>query len=69
MTRLVTLQFSSLTSLKALQMKINLMFFEVSAQGKLLHCAYTDEQIALAKAKFNAVIVDKNGVRQPSIGS
>jgi hypothetical protein len=69
MKRQVTLQFLSLNSLKALQMKINLIFFEVSAQGKLLHCACTDEQVALAKAKFNAVIVDKNGVRQPSMGA
>jgi hypothetical protein len=65
MKRQVTLQFLSLNSLKALQMKINLIFFEVSAQDKLLHCACTDEQIALAKTKFNAVVVDKLGIRSP----
>lgn len=62
MKRLVTLQFPTLDSLKAFQMKINLMFFEVSAKEKLLHCACTDDQIVLAKTKFRAVIVDRYDV-------
>lgn len=66
MKRQVTLQFLTLISLKAFQTKINLIFFELSAKEKLLHCACTDEQIALAKTKFNAVVVDKNSVRQTS---
>lgn len=62
MKRKVTLQFLTLDSLKSFQMKINLMFFEVSAKGKLLHCACTDEQISLAKTMFGAVVVDKDEV-------
>jgi len=53
------LQFLTLDSLKAFQMKINLVLFEISAKGKLLHCACTEEQIKLAKNKFEAKVVIK----------
>jgi hypothetical protein len=60
MIRQVTLQFLTLESLKAFQMKINLIFFKVSAKGKLLHCTCTEEQIELAVKKYKAmVVIDK----------
>ncbi len=67
MKRQIILQFLSLNSLKAFQEKISLTFFEISATKKLLHCACTEAEIALAKTKFSAVLVDKNDVRQSSI--
>ena len=66
MKRKVTLQFPSLDSLKTFQMKINLIFFEVSEKGKLLHCACTEDQIELAKFKYKAVLVDTFAVNTPS---
>lgn len=67
MKRLVTLQFPSLENLKAFQIKINLMFFEVSAKGKLLHCACTDDQVELAKSNYKASVVTMLDVGRSAI--
>lgn len=65
MKRQVTLQFPSLSNLKAFQLNINLLFFEINGTEKTLRCACTEEQIKLAKSKFNAVATElkKEGKR------